>query len=122
MEPITELRLVRGPVVYGYLRMPVPGPARRAALTMALRGYCDRHELILGGVFTDTSGDGTWTPGFTALIDAVLAAGGYGVIVPSPAHLGARHLAAQRSAAIKRNGGRLILIRGVLSGLSGQAR
>lgn len=60
MGPVTEQRPVPGPVVYGYLRMPGPNQTRRAALTRALRGYCDRHELTLGGVYTDSSDDATW--------------------------------------------------------------
>ena len=64
MEPITEQREVPGPVVYGYLRLPSPNPARRAALAGALRGYCDKHELVLAGVFTDSGDEKAWTPGF----------------------------------------------------------
>lgn len=116
MEPITEQRPVHGPVVYGYLRLPVPSHPRRDALTRALLGYCDRHELILGGIYTDSGGDNARTPGFTGLLDAILTAGGYGVIIPSPAHLGAGPVAAQRSAAITMTGRRLILLRGALAG------
>jgi hypothetical protein len=87
MEPVTEQRPVPGPVVYGYLRMPAPNQSRRAALVTALRGYCDRHELTLAGVYADSSGDTCWAPGFTGLLDAIGATGGYGVVVPSPAHL-----------------------------------
>ena len=108
MEPITERRAVPGPVVYGYLRLDAPSPARRAALTMALRGYCDRHELMLAGVFTDSSSGQAWTPGFTGLIDAILASGSYGVVVPSVAHLGAGQLGAHRVAAITGTGRRLM--------------
>lgn len=110
MEPITEQRVVPGPVVYGYLRIPVPNPARRAALTMALRGYCHQHELILAGVFTDTTGEKVWTPGFAGLIDAILTGGSYGAVVPSLAHLGDKLIAAQRSAAITGTGRRLMLM------------
>lgn len=109
MEPITEQREVPGPVVYGYLRIPSPNPARRAALARALRGYCDQHELVLAEVFTDSGDEKTWTPGFADLIDAILTGGSYGVVVPSLAHLGARQLAANRSAAITETGRRLML-------------
>lgn len=110
MEPITERRAVPGPVVYGYLRLAAPSPARRAALTMALGGYCDRHELMLAGVFTDSGNGKARTPGFTGLIDAILASGSYGVVVPSLAHLGAGQLGAQRVAAITGTGRRLMLV------------
>jgi hypothetical protein len=115
MEPVTEQRPVPGPVVYGYLRMPAPNQSRRAALVTALRGYCDRHELTLAGVYTDSSGDTCRAPGFTGLLDAIGATGGYGVVVPSPAHLGTGQLAARRCAAITGTGRRLILVRGVLT-------
>ena len=110
MEPITEQREIPGPVVYGYLRLPSPNPARRAALARALRGYCDKHELVLAGVFTDSGDEKAWTPGFAGLIDAILTGGSYGVVVPSLAHLGARQLAAQRLAAITGTGRRLMLM------------
>lgn len=116
MEPVTEQRPVPGPVVYGYLRMPAPNQTRRAALSMALRGYCERHELTLAGVYTDNSGDATWAPGFSSLLDAISATGGYGVLIPSATHLGTGQLAARRCAAITQAGRRLILIRGVLAG------
>ena len=110
MEPITEQREVPGPVVYGYLRIPAPSPGRRAALTRALSGYCDQHELVLAGVFTDSSDDKAWTPGFTGLIDAIVTGGSYGVVVPSQAHLGARWVAEKRSAAIAGTGRRLMVM------------
>ena len=112
MEPVTEQLDVGCPVVYGYLRISVPNSARRAALTTVLRGYCDRHELVLAGVFTDTCDDSA--PGFAGLIDAIRTTGGYGVVVPSPAHLGSGRYAAQRSAEITGSGRRLMLIRGAL--------
>jgi hypothetical protein len=115
MEPITELRPVHGPVVYGYLRLPGPNQSRRTALAAALRGYCDHHELILGGIYTDSGRDSGCAPGFTSLLDAVLATGGYGVIVPSPAHLGAGQFAARRSDAIIGVGRRLIVLRGAVA-------
>ena len=115
MEPITEQRPVPGPVVYGYLRMPAANQTRRAALTLALRGYCDRHELTLGGVYTDSGDDTAWQPGFTSLLDAILTTGGYGVIIPSLTHLGTGQLATRRSATITRTGRRLILVRGALA-------
>lgn len=79
LEPLTEHRLVSGPIVYGYLRLTTPNPARRSALTAALTGYCDRHELVLAGVFTDHHGEAEpMTPAFVGLLDALLAEGSYG--------------------------------------------
>jgi hypothetical protein len=115
MEPITERRAVPGPVVYGYLRLATLSLARRAALTTALDSYCDRHELMLAGVFTDSGTGTTWTPGFTGLIHAVLASGNYGVVVPSLAHLGAGQAGAQRAAAITGTGRRLMLVHNTLA-------
>lgn len=111
MGLVTEQRPVPGPVVYGYLRLPASDQTRRAAFTRALRRYCDRHELALGGVYTDRS-DGIWAPGFSSLLDALGTTGGYGVVIPSTAHLDTRQPAARRSAEITGNGPRLILIRG----------
>jgi hypothetical protein len=115
MEPVTEQRQVPGLVVYGYLRVPARSQNRRAALGSVLRSYCDRHELVLGGIFTDSGDDDSWLPGFAGLLDAMLATGGYGVILPSPGHLGTGQLVVERSAAITRAGLRLILIRGALA-------
>lgn len=62
MEPITELRPVDGPVVYGYLRLPRASPARREALVTALTGYCQQHELALAGLFTERGDSGAVLP------------------------------------------------------------
>ena len=109
-NPSPSSAQVPGPVVYGYMRLPSSNPARRAALARTLRGYCDKHELVLAGVFTDSGDEKAWTPGFASLVDAILTDGSYGVVVPSLAHLGARQLATQRSAAITRTGRRLMLM------------
>ena len=110
MEPITEQRQVPGPVVYGYLRMAAPSRARRGALTRALAGYCDQHELVLAAVFTDSGDDRMRAPGFAGLLDAITATASYGVVMPTRAHLGFGQAAGQRSAAISGAGRRLMLV------------
>lgn len=110
MEPITEQRRVPGLVVYGYLRMTAPRPARRSALARALAGYCDQHELVLAAVFTDTADDRMRAPGFAGLLDAIAASASYGVVMPTRAHLGSGQAAEQRSAAIAGTGRRLMLV------------
>jgi hypothetical protein len=110
MEPVTEQRPVPDVVVYGYLRLPGTNPARRTALTSALRAFCDRHELLLAGVFTDTGEVGMKLPAFAGLLDAVLAGSSYGVVIPSLGHLGTHRSAGHRSAAITGAGRRLIVM------------
>src|SRR6266567_4201858 len=94
MEPITEQRQMPGLIVYGYLRMTARSATRRTALTRALAGYCEQHELVLAAVFTD-SGAGRRTPGFTGLLDAISASTSYGIVIPTRAHLGSGAAAAQ---------------------------
>ncbi len=69
MGPITERRQVPRPVVYGYLLLTAACRARRAALSRAVAGYCEQHELMLAAVFTDTGDDTVQAPGFTGLLD-----------------------------------------------------
>jgi hypothetical protein len=83
MEPITEQRQVPGLVVYGYLLTTAASPAHRAALTRALAGYCEQHELLLAAVFTDNVGDAPRAPGFTGLLDAISARASYGLVLPT---------------------------------------
>jgi hypothetical protein len=109
MEPITEQRPMPGLIVYGYLRMTAPSPARRTALTRALTGYCEQHELVLAAIFTDR-GPGQRAPGFTGLLDAISASASYGIVVPTRAHLGSGSAAAQRLAAITEIGRRLMIV------------
>jgi hypothetical protein len=116
MEPVTEQRPVPGVVVYGYLRLSGTSPERRTALTAALCGFCDRHELLLAAVFTDTGETGTKLPAFTGLLDMVRASSCYGVVIPSPGHLGTHRSAGHRSAAITGAGHRLIIMRPVPAG------
>jgi hypothetical protein len=112
MEPITEQRQVPSLVVYGYLLlMTGASPSRRAALTRALAGYCDQHELLLAAVFTDNGVDGARAPGFTGLLDAISARTSYGLVVPTRAHLGSGPAARQRLAAIAATGRRLMIVR-----------
>jgi hypothetical protein len=109
MEPITEQRPMPGLIVYGYLRMTARSAARGAALTRALAGYCEQHELVLAAVFTD-SGAGRRAPGFTGLLDAISASASYGIVVPTRAHLGSGQAAAQRLTAITETGRRLMIV------------
>jgi len=116
MEPVTELRPVAGPVVYGYLRLPARSGARRAALTSALAAYCDRHELLLGGVFTDDATvSAVMSPAFAGLLGAALTEGCYGIVAPSPAHLGSGFTGRARARRLTGTGRRIMLIRGELA-------
>ena len=111
MGPITERRQVPGPVVYGYLLLTAACRARRAALSRALAGYCEQHELILAAVFTDTGDDTVQAPGFTGLLDVLATEPSYGVVIPTRAHLGHGPAAGTRLAVIAGTGRRLMLIR-----------
>ena len=111
MGPITEQRQVPGPVVYGYLLLTAACRARRAALSRALAGYCEQHELTLAIVFTDTGDDTVQAPGFTGLLDVLTTEPSYGVVIPTRAHLGHGPAAGTRLAVITGTGRRLMLIR-----------
>jgi hypothetical protein len=112
MEPITEQRQVPSLVVYGYLLLLLRRSARRrAALTRALAGYCDQHELLLAAVFAEDGADGVQAPGFTGLLEAISAGTSYGLVVPTRAHLGPGPAARQRLAAIAATGRRLMIVR-----------
>lgn len=110
MEPITEQRQVPGLLVYGYLRLASSSPARRAALSRTLAGYCEQHELILAAVFADIGTDRLPVPGFAGLLDAIATGANYGIVIPTLAHLGARPTARDRLAAITRTGRRLMIV------------
>ncbi|HEY2265363.1 MAG TPA: hypothetical protein VGI96_22255 [Streptosporangiaceae bacterium] len=112
MEPITEQRQVPGPVVYGYLLLTAVCRARRAALSGALAGYCEQHELTLGAVFTDIGDDALQAPGFTGLLDALATDSSYGMVIPARAHLGHGRAARSRLAVIGDTGRRLMVVRG----------
>ena len=122
MESITEHHLVSELIVYGYLRLPCPNSTRRAALTLALASYCDQHELTLSTVFADQADDKVLTPAFAGLMDALAVDGSYGVVLPSPAHMGGRETAQPRSERIAATGRRLMLLRGVVAKGSNEAR
>ena len=111
MGTITEQRQVPGPVVYGYLLLTAACLTRRIALSRALAEYCDQHELTLAAVFTDTCDDTVQAPGFTGLLDALATSPSYGVVIPTPAHLGRGRVAGSRRAIIAGTGRRLMLIR-----------
>ncbi|MFE4796366.1 hypothetical protein ACFRFL_14920 [Streptomyces sp. NPDC056708] len=111
MEPLTELRPVNGPVVYGYLRLVRASPSRHAALAASLTEYCRQHELRLSGLFTERCGPGSGTPAFDGLLDALELPDTYGVVIPTTSHLGPRAAAAERERRIERTGTRLLLVR-----------
>jgi hypothetical protein len=111
MGVITEQRQVPGPVVYGYLLLTAACLTRRIALSRALAEYCEQHELTLAAVFTDSGDDTVQAPGFTGLLDALATEPSYGVVIPTPAHLGHGRTAGSRRAIIAGTGRRLMLIR-----------
>ncbi|MDN3023494.1 recombinase family protein [Streptomyces sp. S.PB5] len=111
-EPITELRSVTGPRVFGYLRHITGSAARHTALTGCLTEYCRSHELTLCGVFTDREPTVTTrAPAFIGLLDALELPDAYGVLVPALGHLGPRPVAAERKRQITATGVRLIVVR-----------
>jgi hypothetical protein len=120
MSIITEQRHVAGPVVYGYLLLTAACLTRRIALSRALAEYCEQHELTLSAVFTDTADGTVQAPGFTGLLDALATEPGYGVVIPTPAHLGHGRTAGSRRAIIEGTGRRLMLIRDKPSRASGR--
>ncbi|MDH6143280.1 hypothetical protein P3T35_005314 [Kitasatospora sp. GP30] len=113
MDSLTENRDVPGPVVYGYLRVVGSlASQRQSALQAALLRYCQQHELTLSGTFTEREHSGSSThSAFTELLDVLLLPGTYGAVVPAPAHLGPRHVAAERHRQITAMGRRLLVIR-----------
>ncbi|MEU9523239.1 hypothetical protein [Streptomyces sp. NPDC048224] len=111
MEPLTEHRLVSGPVVYGFLRLVKVPAARQAALTASLAEYCRIHELQLSGVFTDRVSPGPDSAAFTGLLDVLALPDIYGVIAPAMSHLGPKTIAAERERRIEAAGSRLLLVR-----------
>lgn len=115
MEPLTEHRLVSGPVVYGLLRLVNVSTAREEALKGSLAEYCRQHELSLSGVFTERVTTIN-SAAFTGLMDVLAVPGTYGVVLPSASHLGPRAIAAARSKRIAATGARLLLVRKELPG------
>ncbi|MFF1418248.1 hypothetical protein [Streptomyces sp. NPDC058280] len=112
MEPLTEHRLVSGPVVYGFLRLVRVSEARQEALVASLAEYCRSHELELFGVFTDR--EASASPGsvaFTGLLDVLALPDVYGVLAPATSHLGPKAIAAERGRRIEAVGSRLLLVR-----------
>ncbi|MGR8009688.1 hypothetical protein [Streptomyces hypolithicus] len=112
MEPLTEHRLVSGPVVYGFLRLVRVSEARQEALVASLAEYCRRHELELSGVFTDREASaGLGSAAFTGLLDVLALPDVYGVLAPAASHLGPKAIAAERGRRIEAAGSRLLLVR-----------
>ncbi|WP_406247485.1 hypothetical protein OG944_20950 [Streptomyces anulatus] len=110
MEPLTEHRLVSGPVVYGFLRLVRVSEARQEALVASLSEYCRNHELELSGVFTEREA-GPGSAAFTGLLDVLALPDVYGVLAPAASHLGPRAIAAERGRRIEAVGSRLLLVR-----------
>lgn len=111
MEPLTELRPVNGPVVYGYLSLSRASAARRDALVTALAEYCRLHELSLFGLFFERGAPERATPAFAGLLDVLELPDVYGVVLPTASHLGPRGTTAERRRRIERAGARLLLVR-----------
>ncbi|MFJ4570706.1 hypothetical protein ACIP4W_04575 [Streptomyces sp. NPDC088846] len=112
MEPLTEHRLVSGPVVYGFLRLVRVSEARQEALVASLAEYCRNHELELSGIFTEReAGAGSGSAAFTGLLDVLALPDVYGVLAPAASHLGPRAIAAERGRGIQAVGSRLLLVR-----------
>ncbi|MEU9609118.1 ATP-binding protein [Streptomyces sp. NPDC048057] len=111
VEALTEQRIIPQPVVYGFLRLPAGALPRADALRHALTEYCARHELALGGVFTEHTTLDAGPAAFAALLDASTVPGGYGVVIPSSAHLGPRQRASARADEIRRTGAVVISLR-----------
>lgn len=111
MEPLTEHRLVSGPVVYGFLRLAHVTRARQEALATSLVEYCRSHELQLSGLFTDRDSAGPASAAFTGLLDVLALPDVYGVVAPAMSHLGPKAIAAERGRQIESAGARLLLVR-----------
>jgi hypothetical protein len=112
MERITERHPVPGPVVYGYLRVPASHNKRRQALSRALAVYCEEHELLLSGVFTDRGEPAVMSPAFAGLLGVLALDGSYGVVTPARSHLGVRGIGVQRADLIAQTSRRLMVLRG----------
>ncbi|MEU6555706.1 hypothetical protein ABZ915_36475 [Streptomyces sp. NPDC046915] len=111
-ELITERRPVAFPQVFGYLRHITGGHARHAALVECLTEYCRRHELTLGGVFTDRDATvAIRSAAFVGLVDALQLTDTYGVIVPALSHLGPKGIGAERRRQITASSTRLLVVR-----------
>ncbi|MFD7552205.1 hypothetical protein [Streptomyces sp. NPDC059816] len=110
MEPLTEQRPVVRPAVYGFLRPGRASAARRTALRQALAVYCSTRELELVDVFTEHDNDQGSEGAFARLLNA-LAAGAYGVVLPTPAHLGPRAHATVRRTQVTGTGARILALR-----------
>ncbi|WP_428935094.1 hypothetical protein [Streptomyces sp. ACT015] len=111
MEPLTEHRLVSGPVVYGFLRLVRVSRARPEALAASLAEYCRKHELQLSGLFTDRDAAGSASAAFTGLLDVLALPDVYGVVAPAMSHLGSKAVGAERGRRIESAGARLLLVR-----------
>ncbi|MDI6519889.1 hypothetical protein QMA61_27235 [Streptomyces coelicoflavus] len=112
MEPLTEHRLVSGPVVFGFLRLLRVSDARKEALVASLAQYSRSHELTLSGIFIErTAGVGPGSATFTGLLDVLALPDVYGVLAPAVSHLGPRAIAAERGRQIEAVGSRLLLVR-----------
>ncbi|MFF7473581.1 hypothetical protein [Streptomyces sp. NPDC008092] len=115
-ELITERRPVAFPQVFGYLRHITGGLPRHAALVDCLTEYCRRHELTLGGVFTDR--DATVvirSAAFVGLVDALQLPDTYGAVVPALSHLGPKGIGAERRRQITATSTRLLVVRSFTS-------
>ncbi|MFG2936689.1 hypothetical protein [Streptomyces sp. NPDC048282] len=115
-ELITERRPVAFPQVFGYLRHITGGLARHAALVDCLTEYCRRHELTLGGVFTDRDATvAIRSAAFVGLVDALQLPDIHGVVVPALSHLGPKGIGAERRRQITATGTRLLAVRSFTS-------
>ncbi|MEU9407391.1 hypothetical protein AB0E08_17135 [Streptomyces sp. NPDC048281] len=115
-ELITERRPVAFPQVFGYLRHITGGLPRHAALVDCLTEYCRRHELTLGGVFTDRDATvAIRSAAFVGLVDALQLPDIHGVVVPALSHLGPKGIGAERRRQITATGTRLLAVRSFTS-------
>ncbi|MCX5077736.1 hypothetical protein OG321_35270 [Streptomyces sp. NBC_00424] len=119
MEPLTEHRGVRRPVVYGFLRLVRVSPARHEALHAALAEYCHRHELALSGVFTERTASTEGSAAFTGLLDVLELQDTYGVVLPALSHLGPKAIAVLRQTRITAARSRLLVVRSPRDGRPG---
>lgn len=102
---LTEHRPVDDLIVYGYLRTTSTHGGRLRVLSEVLAEYCHHHELALGGVFVERPDvDAPSGPAFTGLLDVLQLQKTYGVILPSPCHLGPRRIAVARMQQINAAG------------------